>query len=32
VNFDGRNLASGMYIYRLETSGFSRAAKMMLVK
>ncbi len=32
VNFDGRNLASGMYVYRLETNGFSRAAKMMLVK
>ncbi len=32
VSFDGRNLASGMYIYRLETPSFSRAAKMMLVK
>ena len=32
VTFDGRGLASGMYIYRLETPGFSRAAKMMLVK
>jgi hypothetical protein len=32
VNFDGRHLASGMYIYRLETPGYSRAAKMMLVK
>jgi hypothetical protein len=32
VNFDGRNLASGMYIYRLVTAGFSRAAKMLLVK
>jgi hypothetical protein len=32
VSFDGRGFASGMYIYRLETPGFSRAAKMMLVK
>jgi hypothetical protein len=32
VSFDGRSLASGMYVYRLETNGFSRAAKMMLVK
>ena len=32
VNFDGRHLASGMYIYRLETPGFSRAVKMLLVK
>jgi hypothetical protein len=32
VDFDGRGLASGMYIYRLETPGFSRAAKMMLLK
>ena len=32
VTFDGRGLASGLYIYRLETPGFTRAAKMMLVK
>jgi len=32
VSFDGRGLASGIYIYRLQTPGFVRAAKMILVK
>jgi len=33
VVFDGRNLASGIYIYRLTTDkGFSQSKKMMLIK
>ena len=32
VNFDARGLASGMYMYRLETPGFVKAATMMLVR
>jgi len=32
VVFDGSNLASGVYFYRLETPGFVKSGKMMLVK
>lgn len=32
VNFDAANLASGIYFYKLETSGFSEVKKMSLVK
>jgi hypothetical protein len=32
VKFDGKDLASGMYVYRLETGGKSVARSMMLVK
>ena len=32
VQFDGAGLASGLYIYRFETPGFSDTGKMLLVK
>lgn len=32
INFDGSNLPSGLYFYRLQTQGFSDAKKMLLVK
>ena len=32
VNFDGSNLTSGMYIYRLEAGEFSATRKMVLMK
>lgn len=32
VNFDGANLASGVYFYKLEAEGFSDVKRMMLVK
>ncbi|MFN2374606.1 MAG: T9SS type A sorting domain-containing protein, partial [Cyclonatronaceae bacterium] len=32
VAFDARHLASGMYLYRLEGTGFAETRKMMLVK
>ena len=32
VVFDAKNLASGTYIYRLQTSGFVQTKKMVLMK
>ncbi|MBS1494134.1 MAG: Cys-Gln thioester bond-forming surface protein [Bacteroidetes bacterium] len=32
VNFDGANMASGVYFYKLEAEGFSDVKRMMLVK
>lgn len=32
VNFDGSNLSSGVYIYRLQAGGFSDAKEMVLLK
>ena len=32
VNFDARNLASGLYIYRLSAGNFTSVKKMMLLK
>lgn len=32
VDFDGKGLASGVYLYKLETSDFSSVKKMTLVK
>ncbi|MBI5058553.1 T9SS type A sorting domain-containing protein, partial [candidate division KSB1 bacterium] len=32
VTFDAANLPSGMYLYRLETNGFSAQHKMLLMK
>jgi hypothetical protein len=32
VNFDASNLASGMYIYKLESGSFQAVKKMMLLK
>ncbi|HMQ68104.1 MAG TPA: T9SS type A sorting domain-containing protein [Ignavibacteria bacterium] len=32
VNFDGSNLSSGMYFYRIETQGYVQTMRMLLVK
>jgi hypothetical protein len=32
VNFEGTNLSSGVYLYRLEANGFADVKKMLLVK
>jgi hypothetical protein len=32
VNWDGTNLASGIYFYRIETKDFTRVMKMVLLK
>ncbi len=32
VNFNGSNLASGFYVYRLDAPGYSKTMKMMLLK
>ena len=32
VNFDGSNLSTGFYFYRLETPNYSKTMKMMLIK
>jgi len=32
VEFDGTNFPSGMYFYKLETTGFTETKKMMLIK
>lgn len=32
VNFDGANLSSGVYFYKLEADGFSEVKRMMLIK
>lgn len=32
VNFDGANLSSGVYFYKLEAEGFSEVKRMMLIK
>jgi TQXA domain-containing protein len=32
VNFDGANLSSGVYFYKLESDGFSEVKRMMLIK
>ncbi|MCZ6702105.1 MAG: T9SS type A sorting domain-containing protein, partial [Ignavibacteria bacterium] len=32
VNFNAEELASGMYIYRLSTNGFTETKKMLLLK
>ena len=32
VNFNAANLSSGMYLYRLETKGYSQTKRMVLVK
>jgi hypothetical protein len=32
VLFDGRQLASGLYLYRMEVGDFVKVGKMMLVK
>jgi hypothetical protein len=32
VTFDGSNLASGVYLYKLTTEGFSETKKMLMIK
>ena len=32
VDFDGRNLSSGLYIYRIETGDFNDSKKMLMIK
>ncbi len=32
INFDGSELSSGMYLYRLEADGFISTKKMTLIK
>ncbi|MCY7363569.1 MAG: T9SS type A sorting domain-containing protein, partial [Ignavibacteria bacterium] len=32
VKFDGSNLSSGIYIYKLSTENFSETKRMMLIK
>jgi hypothetical protein len=32
VNFDGKDFASGVYLYKLETARFTETKKMVLVK
>jgi hypothetical protein len=32
VDFDGSNLSSGVYFYKLESNGFVDVKKMMLIK
>jgi hypothetical protein len=32
ISFNGENLQSGLYIYRMETSGFAQSGKMILLK
>ncbi|HEX3072768.1 MAG TPA: T9SS type A sorting domain-containing protein [Ignavibacteriales bacterium] len=32
VNFNGRNLSSGVYIYRLQAGSFTESKKMALIK
>jgi hypothetical protein len=32
VNFDASNLASGVYLYKLEAEGFVSSKKMLLIK
>ncbi len=32
INFDGANLSSGVYFYKLEAEGFSEVKRMMLIK
>lgn len=32
VDFDGKDLVSGQYFYRIETPGFSKIRKMLLIK
>ena len=32
INFDGKDLASGIYFYRIQTEGFLKTKKLMLLK
>ena len=32
INFDGKDLASGIYFYRIHTAGFLKTKKLMLLK
>ena len=32
INYDGSNLSSGVYIYKIETDNFSDIKKMILIK